>query len=62
MSFFTRQEEVGSSGAGMLGAHEKVVPEQKPRRASAKWPLRWVTLTVLFICTLFWIAFFTLIF
>jgi len=62
MSFLTRQEEVSSGGTSVLAKNEKVASKQLTHRASEKWPLRWVTLGVVFVCSAFWIAFFTLIF
>ena len=62
MSFFTRQEEVRSGTAGTLRSREDMVSGRPPQTKSRKWPLRWVTLAVLTLCSAFWIAFFTLIF
>ena len=62
MSFFTRQEEIGTGVSGTLRSHEDVVTKPKRRQRTGKWPLRWVTLSVLTICGAFWIAFFALIF
>jgi len=62
MSFFTRQEEVRSGTAGTLRTRDELVSERQPRSRSSKWPLRWVTLAVVTLCSAFWITFFALIF
>lgn len=62
MSFFTQQKEIQTGGTGALRPGDDVVSNSAPARRKGKWPLRWVTLGVLTVCSAFWIAFFALIF